>query len=677
MPRHPTFTLCAGFAILLMVFGCALPPSGALPKKSECLNLSKGREFIVAYPENALPVEKTAARELASHIEKMIGAKSVVLPEQRLTPGRSADAYVGRCEDVKAQKLGLNLPREGYDIRLVDGKLFIVGDDESGSPFVGNKRTGTLFGVYDFLERDMGITWIWPGETGEDVPKSSSLLVPPFERRAAPKLIFRCLKFSAAYPEPKSFKLKLARWFKRMRLSNTTKTWYGHSWGRYVDKKTRKEHPEWFALWNGKRQGPHYCTSNKEFRDFIARRCLEDPKNKGCSIVSISPNDGYGFCECAKCRALDPPGTDYSKSVPNLSNRHWAYANYVARKVAETKPDLGVGMIAYTAYQQPPSDIAKFADNLYTQLCYSQAYFIKPDKKRKFLSNLEKWGRKGLKFTMYEYWGMHYWLDLPYIFTSQLKESMPILHKAGLSGMKSEAAKNFATQGPNYYLGAHLMWDPEMDGEVVLKRFYAAFGPAAKHVRRYYETFENSLLENQKKLRSFGYLELINTWPELFPEKTLTEAGECLEKACGAVAGDPVLEKRLEIVEIGWKYTKLMVELLGIYRRLGRSGVPLWAFGRAGIESEFDFWKKKTGMSAMPKSWVDFCERHPDVPLEKTERLALLKRALELGNERERILEKYVELPTMSMGMYKYMKGRGYYQWHKVVKEEIRKMESE
>ena len=50
--------------------------------------------------------------------------------------------------------------------------------------------------------------------------------------------------------------------------------------------------------------------------------------------------------------------------------------------------------------------------------------------------------------------------------------------------MKGESAKNFATQGPNYYLASHMMWNPEIDADKVMDRFYKAFGPAADDIRR-------------------------------------------------------------------------------------------------------------------------------------------------------------------------------------------------
>ena len=79
-------------------------------------------------------------------------------------------------------------------------------------------------------------------------------------------------------------------------------------------------------------------------------------------------------------------------------------------------------------------------------------------------------------------------------------------------------------------------------------------------------------------------------------------------------------------------------------------------------------------MTTMPKAWVEFCKDHPDLPMSGAEKLKLLKRALELGEKREKMLNDYAELPSMSIGMYNYMKKRGYYQWHETVKKELRKM---
>ena len=43
-------------------------------------------------------------------------------------------------------------------------------------------------------------------------------------------------------------------------------------------------------------------------------------------IRSISPNDGYGFCECELCKKLDPQPWTSIYANPNLSDRMWDFA---------------------------------------------------------------------------------------------------------------------------------------------------------------------------------------------------------------------------------------------------------------------------------------------------------------------------------------------------------------
>ena len=634
------------------------------------LIMKQDKNFIITHSDAALPVEKTAAQELAKYIGQATGGKTEIIAEGKLERKDAADAYVGQCRFTQEQDFHIKkLKQEEFNIEVKDGKLFIYGDDGKGDSFAQNNRTGTLFGVYDFLENEIGIAWVWPGKSGEDIPAVKELSLKPFSRIEFPRYSIRSMMFGMK-DEPPEISKELGQWTKKMKLSWVPQAWFGHSWDYYVWRTGMdKEHPEWLALVNGERRKPHCCTSNKEFRDYIVEQCLNNPVNKGKSIVSISPSDGYGFCECEKCRALDLPGTDYKSANPNLSNRHWDYANYIAKEVKKRNPELSVGMFAYTSYQKPPSNIDKIEDNLYVSFTFSAAYFVKPEVKEEYYKLVDEWKSKGVKIVGREYWGMHYWLDLPFVFTSQIKDSMPYLYKRGLVAMYGEAQKNFATQGPNYYLASHMMWNPECDADKIIERYYSAFGPASGHIKNYYGTFENAITANSDKIKSFAYLELINSWPEVIPVKTIADAGEYLRKARDAAKGNPVYEERVKIVDIGYQYTKTMIELLGTYRKLGRAGVPLWCFGYQGAIAEFKHYK----LPDMPEAWKTFWESRPDVPMEKAEKIKLLKRALELGNERERLINDNANLPAISKSMYEYTIKSGLRPWHRTIKEELEK----
>ena len=75
----------------------------------------------------------------------------------------------------------------------------------------------------------------------------------------------------------------------------------------------------------------------------------------------------------------------------------------------------------------------------------------------------------------------------------------------------------------------------------------------------------------------------------------------------------------------------------------------------------------------MPEAWKTFWESRPDVPMEKAEKIKLLKRALELGNERERLINDNANLPAISKSMYEYTIKSGLRPWHRTIKEELEK----
>ncbi len=628
------------------------------------LTIKQGQPFKIICPAQALPVEKTAAAELAVYLEKTTGAKPQVVAESA-SGDASGNAYIGQCAFTRQQKFyQKELKPEGFQVTVDNGKLFIYGSDQNGDPYAADIRTGTLFGVYDFIEKELGVAWLWPGELGEDVPAPREIELKDFSRSDSPRFMFRLMTHYFNRYEPPQIKKEISVWAKRMKLSKVWKGWAGHSWDTYMFKTGMdKQRPEWLALWEGQRKKPHCCTSNQEFRDYIVDQCLTSKMNQKYNVVSISPSDGYGFCECEKCRALDPKGTDYSSPAVSVSDRYWAYANYVAGEVKKKNPNLGVAMFAYTAYRDPPSNIAKMEDNIYVSFTFSKAYFVKPDQKKKYYELIDRWNAKGVKMLGREYWGMHYWMSLPFIFTSQIKDAMPYLYNHGFLGMDGEAEKSFATQGPNYYLVAHLMWNPLADADKIMNRYYQGFGPAAEHIRKYYGVFEQSILDNQDKIKDFSYRELINSWPEIFPEQTIAQAGKCLDEAIVAASGNKTSMERVKFVAVGYEYTKVMVELLGIYRRLGRAGVPLNFFNRDGDLEELKQYK----MEKLPAGAEEFWKKHPAQPLEKIEKIRLLKRAQFLGNERVRILNQYAQLPAVALGLYNYAENTKKFQWHPVV----------
>ena len=61
----------------------------------------------------------------------------------------------------------------------LDGDGFVIRvEPEQGTVIIrGATAWGTEFGVYAFLEEELGVRWLLPGPDGEDVPRRRTLAV--------------------------------------------------------------------------------------------------------------------------------------------------------------------------------------------------------------------------------------------------------------------------------------------------------------------------------------------------------------------------------------------------------------------------------------------------------------------------------------------------------------------
>jgi hypothetical protein len=145
----------------------------------------------IVVPAHPLAVESYAAKEVQYHVERATGAKLPIVGEGEET-GAKSRVYLGKC--VAAANIHLeasSLPGNSYIVKSAGGDLYIVGKDGRGDPLNRDTHEGTLFGVYDILEDDMQVRWLWPGQLGEVIPRRDNLALAPVEGIVQPRLWFK------------------------------------------------------------------------------------------------------------------------------------------------------------------------------------------------------------------------------------------------------------------------------------------------------------------------------------------------------------------------------------------------------------------------------------------------------------------------------------------------------
>ncbi len=635
----------------LCVLLCVVLPSVCRSADSQALS-----DFVrVVVADDALAIEKEAAKELANYVGKIAGTELETMSVAQFALAKVAGKSFFVGDKAAAFALGKEVgpwKMEEHLLKTVPDGLVLAGDDAAGSPWSVNVAAGTLLAVYTLLEDHLGVHWFWPGEFGESVPKNAKAKIPELDVRKTPDFEIRSvgLGYPSSY-HTKEFNDESRKWARRNRLAWVRSAVFGHAWFdafNLRNDESFKAHPEWFALVNGKRKPPQMCTTNPEVIERMVEHVLEGKQQ----IMHISPSDGGGFCQCDNCTALDVKGVlSYDGKTTQLSDRIFTYANEIARRVGEKDPDKACGMFAYTFYNKPPLKIEKLEPNLYLSFVYQSAAHRDPENLAEWREKVSGWQKLGAKMVVREGWGNHYYHDMHFLHYDQIISNLAEANALGFVAAYGEGSKNFAAMAPNYWALTKMMWDPARDTDGLMEDFWqAAYGPVAAEMEAFFESYNQALNDNWSKrdrrlpTTGIAYANVIGAWRRLIPEAAVAEAEKHIEEAAAkAPAGE--YADRVRFHRFGHDYTKLMLELLESYRQLDLLGVKIGSFNTAEAKAAA-----------------------AEVPADQVARDGLLKRAYELGQRREAMLLKHRDWAGPDEGLYAFTNDRGLRPWHEAVK---------
>ena len=162
-----------------------------------------------------------------------------------------------------------------------------------------------------------------------------------------------------------------------------------------------KEHPEYFSEIDGKRRTVQLCLTDPAVEKIMLQRLLDHHKaNPDILYYEISPNDGLGYCQCAKCTAVNKAagGTEMG-TLLKLINR-------VAEKVARKYPEVWITTLAYLSTVMPPTN-AKPRDNVLITLCTDASAWPYPclfvSESPVFKKALKAWHAAGANIRIWDY----------------------------------------------------------------------------------------------------------------------------------------------------------------------------------------------------------------------------------------------------------------------------------
>jgi len=531
-----------------------------------------GRANIVIPPEPSR-MNQLAAEELQTYVQRISGAELPIVTEPA-TDG-SVNIFVGESEFTR--KLGITaegLDSDAFVMRTGDNWLALVGDDTDYQPreldaltvedrarvrkewdkrtapdFFENPwgddmdrklhaetgwwqwdRRGSLNAVYEFLRRQ-GVRWYMPGEIGEILPESTTIVAAPVDEVVKPDFVLRHLPSRWDL-----LSLDEILWEFRLGL-NHGHEFYGTSNAHGLKNvtgrdETKAAHPEYYAIWDGKIQtdfgksGAHRLSSEELFEATLRfLRASFDIYDEPAVEIAIADNQGKSRLRSEHPDCVAQYTLDRGRSP--LSDYCWGFTKRLAEEISKTHPDRYIIGTAYQTYSEVPLNIEKLPPNVIVCIARSDRRRLHQETGRS--ENLtpkfelrEQWAEKVTSGKMYNWEYYLYtrpnrgdWVGVPVYFSAAIAEDLRHMKSLGVAGdflevTRNESADTTIQAGAvpwgdrgnlyapgfahlNIYLTARLYWDADQDVNAMLDEYCEKFfGPAAKTMREFIDYCEKN-----------------------------------------------------------------------------------------------------------------------------------------------------------------------------------------
>ena len=372
----------------------------------------------------------------------------------------------------------------------------------------GGSSRGLSYGCSEFLERFLGVRWLFPGPLGTEIPRHKTIRIPRQDIHSSPAFLRRFLGGG-------SHRNKTAAVYYLWMLDNR-----GSFHERYncfhnllhilPAAKYGKSHPEFYPILNGKRFIP------QKGEGIWWQPCLTAPGIVEAALEQISPkaascslavNDGGNHCECPRCLAVDQ-GKNYL-GRPHRSKSYLAFCAAVAAK----RPGTLFGVSAYADVAEPPEGI-KLPPNVVPEITYDTFQKIDPQRAKFTEQLLARWNKicSG-PMGWYEYaYGQTY--ALPRVYTRHLAKQLQWMHKNNVRYLSGEYYPNGNWHDAiKIYVWLKLAWNTSQDPEALIDDWCrAAVGKkAAPSLKAYFDRLEK--FWTSREIRNTPYFK--NAWTYL------------------------------------------------------------------------------------------------------------------------------------------------------------------
>ena len=317
--------------------------------------------YAIVRPVAASPSQAHAADELQKFTEQLTGVKLPIVADDGPLPARAillgdtrhTAALLGGPADLKA------LGEDGFRLVTRPPHLLILG-----SP-----ARGTLYGVYEVLERFGGCRWYATWHSV--IPRLDAFSVPALDEAQQPAFAMREPFWFDLFDGDLAARNKANGNAMRLAEKHGGKSYrfggglFCHTFNPLCPpEEFFDSHPEYYSEINGRRVKEHtqLCLTNPDVLKIVTERVLarirKDPEAK---LFSVSQNDWHNFCTCAACKAIDDREESHAGTLIT-------FVNQVAEAVEREFPNVWIETLAYQYTRKPPKTVRP-RHNVVPRLC--------------------------------------------------------------------------------------------------------------------------------------------------------------------------------------------------------------------------------------------------------------------------------------------------------------------
>ncbi len=528
---------------------------------------------------NPTSVTHLAAKELQYCIWQITG---VTLPiSNQLTETTGIPIYLG---DLARTVLGVEKTSQRnigeieslvYDIYFLPGAIILYGQDTKVSTGVeidysiatdqqqldSDKlqipgmfdQQGTLWAVYDFLERFCGVRFYGPKAISVVFSRCPTLEIIPenIQRRPAIPHISGSLTWDwplmkGQFGSPSNDAIRLYE--RRMRLGGIP--WQtNHTLHSYPERFPKSRYPQFY----GGEGFEKLCYSS----DALARQVAQDAQDyfegaealglglpQSSSYYPVVPEDAAQYCQCIRClQSLEPHQNDVSRSKNGVnlfndgraSHLWFKFVNKVAKLLAKTHPDKFISTLAYENYFWYPEGIQLEA-NIAIAPCLAVRNHWHLDYRQNELEQYALWAAESRPLFLWNYYCfpeeaavIQQWQCFPGFMAHYLEQ---IIKGYARDDVKGVFLCGIGEQ-VDFYITIKLYNDPLQSVDDLLDEFFSLyFGPASEPMQTFYTLIEQiySTPQNWDQDGGFHQTEVM-AWGRLGTQERMKQLEQLIEKA--------------------------------------------------------------------------------------------------------------------------------------------------